>query len=142
MSVDTHVHRRTGPLRTALAVICVVLVVEIIGGLAAHSLALLFDAGHMLTDLFAIGLAWFALAQSHRPADSRRTYGYHRVGILAALANATVLVLIVAGIVFDAVRRLQHPEPVQGGIVVAVALAAVAANGFVTVRLRPERQDL
>ena len=108
----------------------------------SHSLALLADAGHLLTDVFALGLAWFAVAQSRRPADSRRTYGYHRVGILAALLNATVLVLIVLGIVYEAVRRLQSPQPVQGAIVIVAALVAVAVNAFIGVLLRRQQRNL
>ena len=74
-----------GRLRLALALTVATLAVELAGGLFAHSLALLSDAGHVLADVFALGLAWFALEQSRRPADRRRSYGYQRVGILAAL---------------------------------------------------------
>src|SRR5919198_1156568 len=104
--------------------------------------ALLADAGHMLTDVFALALAWFAVVQSRRPADSRRTYGYHRVGILAALVNATALVLIVLAIVYEAVRRLVTPQPVQGVVVVGAALIAVAANALIGVLLRRQQENL
>jgi cobalt-zinc-cadmium efflux system protein len=117
-------------------------VVEVAGGLAAHSLALLSDAGHVLTDVFALGLAWFALAQSQRPADKRRSYGYQRAGILAALLNSAVLILIVVGIAVEAVRRLAAPQHVQGGLVIAVALAGVAINVFVLLILRRHSQNL
>lgn len=116
--------------------------VEVAGGLAAHSLALLSDAGHVLTDVFALGLAWFALAQSQRPADKRRSYGYQRAGILAALLNSAVLILIVVGIAVEAVRRLAAPQHVQGGLVIAVALAGVAINVFVLLILRRHSQNL
>src|SRR6184192_2323868 len=109
-------------LRRALALTLVVLAVELAGGLFAHSLALLSDAGHVLADVFALGLAWFALEQSRRPADRRRSYGYQRVGILAALVNAITLVVIVLAIAFEAVRRIMVPQPVQDGVVIAVAL--------------------
>src|SRR5438477_10323155 len=89
-------------LRVALALPVMVLAVELGGGLWSHSLALLSDAGHLLTDVFALGLAWVAISQSRRPADARRTYGYHRVGILAALVNATALILIVFAIGYEA----------------------------------------
>src|SRR5438105_10323416 len=115
------VNRGGTRLRFALGLTLVILVVELAGGLLSHSLALLSDAGHVLTDVFALGLAWFAVRQSRRPADSRRTYGYHRVGILAALINATTLVVIVIAIMYEAARRLAHPEPVQAGLVVAAA---------------------
>src|ERR1700682_5175894 len=109
-----HVSSRGSTLKLALGLTCAVLA----GGLASHSLALLSDAGHVLTDVFALGLAWFAVAQSDRPADSRRSYGYHRVSILAALVNAVTLIVIVLAIAYEAVQRLTHPQPVQGGIVI------------------------
>src|SRR5438094_10457385 len=99
-------------LRLGLVLTLAVLVIELAGGLLSHSLALLSDAGHVLTDVFALGLAWFAVEQSKRPADQRRTYGYHRVGILAALLNAAALIVIVLAIGFEAVRRLMAPDPV------------------------------
>src|ERR1700675_831489 len=101
-----HVRSRGSALKTALALTCVVLVVELAGGLISHSLALLSDAGHVLTDVFALGLAWFAVEQAKRPADQRRSYGYQRVSILAALVNAVTLIAIVIVIAIEAVRRL------------------------------------
>jgi len=119
-----------------------VLVIELAGGLLSHSLALLSDAGHVLTDVFALGLAWFAVEQSKRPADQRRTYGYHRVGILAALLNAATLIVIVLAIGFEAVRRIMDPAPVQGGLVIATALVAIAINAFVILTLRGDSGNL
>src|SRR5207244_12052312 len=106
-------------LRLALGLTLAILVIELAGGLLAHSLALLSDAGHVLMDVFALGLAWFAVEQSKRPADHRRTYGYHRISILAAFLNAITLIVIVLAIAFEAVRRFLHPEHVHGGLVVA-----------------------
>ena len=100
-------------LRLAFFLTIIILMVEVIGGWWANSLALLSDAGHVLTDLFALGLAWFATAQAERPANSSKTFGYHRVGILAALVNALTLILIALAILWEAVGRFQHPEPVQ-----------------------------
>src|SRR3984893_15733821 len=115
-------------LRKALALTCLVLAVEFAGGLASHSLALLSDAGHVLTDVFALGLAWFAVEQAKRPADRRRSYGYQRVSLLAALVNAVALIGIVVVIAIEALRRLANPEPVQGGIVIVAALVGIAIN--------------
>jgi cobalt-zinc-cadmium efflux system protein len=129
-------------LKVALALTCAVLVVELAGGLISHSLALLSDAGHVLTDVFALGLAWFAVAQSNRPADARRSYGYHRVSILAALVNSVTLIVIVIAIAYEAIRRMAHPEPVQGGIVIATALVAIAINLVVAFGLRGEAHSL
>jgi len=129
-------------LRLALGLTLAILVIELAGGLLSHSLALLSDAGHVLTDVFALGLAWFAFEQSKRPADKRRSYGYQRAGILAALANAAVLIVIVLAIALEAVRRLLAPEPVAGGLVVATALTAIAINAFVLLTLRAETRNL
>src|ERR1700682_6617080 len=105
------VRSRGSVLKVALALTCVVLAVELAGGVVSHSLALLSDAGHVLTDVFALGLAWFAVEQSKRPADKRRSYGYQRVGILAALVDSVTLIGIVLVIAMGAGRRLAGPEP-------------------------------
>src|SRR3981081_1677212 len=136
------VRSRGSVLKVALALTCVVLAVELTGGLISHSLALLSDAGHVLIDAFALGLAWFAGSQANRPADARRSYGYHRVSILAALANSLTLIVIVVAIAYEAIRRLAHPEPVQGGIVIVAALVGIAINGFVPFGLRGESHSL
>jgi len=136
------VSSRASALKVALALTCVVLVVELAGGLLSHSLALLSDAGHVLTDVFALGLAWFAVSQANRPADARRSYGYHRVGILAALVNSVTLILIVLAIAYEAIRRLANPEPVQGGIVIVAALVAIAINAYVAFGLRGKARSL
>jgi cobalt-zinc-cadmium efflux system protein len=136
------VRSRGSALKLALALTCVVLAVELVGGLVSHSLALLSDAGHVLTDVFALGLAWFAVAQASRPADARRSYGYHRVSILAALVNSVTLIVIVIAIAYEAVRRLAHPEPVQGAVVIVAALAGIAINTFVAFGLRGQSRSL
>lgn len=133
---------RGATLRMALALTCLILVVEFAGGLISHSLALLADAGHILTDVFALGLAWFAVEQSKRPADKRRSYGYQRVSILAALVNSVTLVIIVIAIAYEAVRRLASPEPVQGEVVIVTALIGIAVNSFVIFGLRGENKSL
>src|SRR5579864_2227974 len=133
---------RASRLKAALALTLAVLLVELAGGLYSHSLALLSDAGHVLTDVFALGLAWFAVVQSTRPADQRRSYGYQRVSILAALLNSVTLVVIVLAIAFEAVRRLAAPQPVHGEIVIVSALAGIAINLFVIFRLRGDSHSL
>src|SRR3981081_178642 len=132
---------RSATLKRALVLTCGILGVEFAGGLISPSLALLSDAGHVLTDVFALGLAWFAVAQSQRPADKRRSYGYHRVSILAALVNSVTLIVIVLAIGYEAIRRLAHPEPVQGGLVIVTAVIGLAINSFVVVALRRETRD-
>jgi cobalt-zinc-cadmium efflux system protein len=110
---DGHTHSHDVPrqvLRLGFLLTLAILVVEAVGGVLGHSLALLSDAGHILTDIVALGLAWFAAAQAERPADERRTFGYHRVGILTALANGLTLVVIAIAITFEAYHRLREPE--------------------------------
>lgn len=137
-----HVSQTGTKLRLALGLTLAILLVELAGGLLSHSLALLSDAGHVLTDVFALGLAWFAVEQAKRPADQRRTYGYQRVGILAALLNAVTLIVIVIAIAYEAVRRLVEPQPVHGGIVIATALVGIAINVFVILTLRQQGRNL
>jgi cobalt-zinc-cadmium efflux system protein len=129
-------------LRVALALTGVVLLVEIAGGLWAHSLALLSDAGHVVTDLLVLGLSVFALDQVQRPASPRRTFGYHRVGILVALLNAGLLAAIVLGIAVEAVRRLQNPGEIRGGLMAAAAVVGLAISLIIAALLRPMEGDL
>ena len=123
-------------LRTAFLLTIVILAVEIAGGALARSLSLFADAGHVLTDLVALGLAWFAEAQAARPSDASRTYGYHRTGILAALANAVTLIVILIGIVFEAARRLQHPQAVTPWVMFLAAGVGIAVNAYIGLGLR------
>src|SRR5258708_22370691 len=136
------VRSRGSALQLALALTCLVLAVELVGGLVSHSLALLSDAGHVLTDVFALGLAWFAVAQANRPADARRTYGYHRVSILAALVNSVTLIVIVIAIAYEALPRLRPPDPVQAGVVISAALPRPPRNTFLAFGLRGQSQCL
>src|SRR5580765_5528719 len=87
---------------------------EVAGGIAAGSLALLADAGHMLTDFASLSLAWFGFRLSRRPADWRRTYGFDRFQVLVAFANGLALFAIAGWIVYEAVERLSSPTPVEG----------------------------
>ena len=109
---------------------------------AADWLVHLSDAGHVLTDVFALGLAWFAIEQAKRPADRRRSYGYQRVSILAALVNSVTLIVIVIAIAIEAVRRLANPEPVQGAVLIVAALVAIAINAYVVLGLRGHGENL
>ena len=102
--------RPSAGLFLAVVLTAAVLLAEGIGGLLANSLALLADAGHVLTDIFALGMSWFALRQARRPADARRTFGYHRVGIITALLNAAALLPISAFLIYEAVARLSTPS--------------------------------
>ena len=125
--------RREGEQRRlllALGIAVVAMLAEGFGGWAANSLALLSDAAHMLADTGAIALSLFALRVASRPADAKRTYGYYRLEILAALLNGAVLIAIAAGIAFEGYRRLLRPEPVQLGTVVALASFGIVLNAL------------
>jgi cobalt-zinc-cadmium efflux system protein len=102
--------------------------VEAAGGLLAGSLALLADAGHMLTDAAALAFAWLAFRLARRPADPQRSYGDHRLQILAAFLNGVILIAIVAWIIFEAVQRLREPVEILGGLMLAVAAVGLVAN--------------
>ncbi|HEX8983350.1 MAG TPA: cation diffusion facilitator family transporter [Ktedonobacterales bacterium] len=133
-----HTHSHTlarESLRLGFWLTAAILVIEFVGGLLSHSLALLSDAGHVLTDVVALGLAWFAMAQAERPANERRTFGYHRVGILVALFNGLSLVLIALLIGYEAYQRLLTPEQVHPGVMAPAALVAIAVNLFIARRL-------
>src|ERR671931_2657805 len=115
-------------LLIALGAAIVATVAEAVGGWVSNSLALLSDAGHMLADAAAIGLSLFALRIATRPADARRTYGYYRLEILAALVNGAALLAIAAAIAIEGYRRLMHPEPVRVQTMVLLACLGIALN--------------
>ena len=115
-------------LRIALALTAALLVVEVIGGLLANSIALLADAGHMLTDVAALALALFVAWFSRQPETPQKTYGYLRWEILAAFVNGATLLLISAWILWEAITRIRAPEPVRGGLMLAVASVGLVVN--------------
>jgi len=134
-----HLHLRAGAdaraLTIALALIVAFMGAELVAGIVAHSLALLSDAAHMLTDAAALALALFALRIARRPPRGAMTYGFGRVEILSAQANGITLVLLAAWIVFEAIRRLVAPPDVEGAIVVVVALVGIVVNLAATMAL-------
>jgi cobalt-zinc-cadmium efflux system protein len=115
-------------LAAAAALIVAFMAGEVVAGLVAHSLALLSDAAHMLTDAAAIGLALVTARVAGRPARGGYTYGLRRLEILSAQANGITLVLLAAWLAYEAVRRLITPQPVTGGLMLGVALAGVVVN--------------
>jgi cobalt-zinc-cadmium efflux system protein len=122
-----------GRLAFAFALTCLMLVVEALGGWWSGSLALLADAAHMLVDAGALALAWAAAVYALKPADARRSFGYARMEVLAGFVNALVQVLLVAGIVYEAVRRLMALESlhIQSGVMLVVAVVGLAVNAIV-----------
>lgn len=126
---------------TALALTAGYMLVEVAGGLLSGSLALLADAGHMLTDAAALALAWAGFRIGRRAADARRTFGYMRMEVLAGLINALTLFALVAWIFFEAVQRLRQPVEVLSGPMLAVAIIGLLVNITVFVILHRGDRD-
>ena len=125
-----HRHHDSNLRRVVLALLLTgtFMIVEVIGGILSGSLALLADAGHMLTDTMALALAAAAFHVSKRPADNKRTFGYQRFQILAAFVNGLSLLLIVGWILYEAIERLLYPQAVIGGTMLIVAAAGLVVN--------------
>ncbi|HMG11786.1 MAG TPA: cation diffusion facilitator family transporter [Gemmatimonadaceae bacterium] len=126
-----HSHGADAPvrsLRIALVLTAILLVVEAIGGFVSNSIALLADAGHMLTDVAALGLALFVAWFSRQPETPQKTFGYLRWEILAAFLNGSTLLLISAWILWEAITRFSAPVPIQGGLMLAVATGGLIVN--------------
>ena len=136
-SHGSHSHASVTDKRMGLAVLLTALFVagEATAGWLGHSVALFSDAGHNFADALALGFSWYALKIASRPSCAQRTFGYHRVGILAALVNAVSLVVIAFFIAYEAVTRLLHPEPVHGTVMIGVAAAAVVINVLIAMWL-------
>jgi cobalt-zinc-cadmium efflux system protein len=115
--------------------------VELIAGIKAHSLALVSDAGHNFTDALALGLAWAGFYLQSKPPDEVKTYGYHRAGVLSAFVNALTLVALSVWILYESVARLRAPEPVNETIMMVVAGLGLVLNGSVMLALRVASRD-
>lgn len=140
-----HDHRRASrrALTAVLALTVGFTLVEVVGGFLTDSLALLADAGHMLSDTFAIGLALTALVLARRPSTPRRSFGFQRAEILAAFVNGLTLVMVSGWIIWEAVQRFRDPPDVLAGWMLAVAVAGLVANAVsATILLRSERESL
>ncbi len=125
-----------GRLAVVFCIVLAVLVVEIIGGLVSGSLALLADAAHMASDAAGVGLTLLAVWFASRPPTTRRTFGYQRLEILAAIVNAVILLGAATLITIEAVRRLADPEPISTGLVLVFAIIGLLANGASLMVLR------
>jgi cobalt-zinc-cadmium efflux system protein len=136
--MHVHAHGAGGPtrvLKISLVATAAYIVLLVVAGIRAHSLALLSEAGHNLSDFMALLLSLVAVYFQSRPANSTKTYGYHRAGVLAALVNATSLVAVSFFIFYEAFKRLQHPEHVHAGVMMWVAAAGVVMNGAIALLL-------
>jgi len=139
-----HVHPTLSPAILGWAMVATLGLVgaEIVCGILGHSVALLNDAVHNLSDVPAIGLSYLAMRWAQRPADSEKTYGYHRAGTLAAFTNAVVLVLLSIWLGYESIERLRSPVEVVESWMIWTSLAALAVNGGITLALVRGRNDL
>ena len=132
----------SGVLAGAVAATALLVAAELLGGYVGHSISLLSDALHNLSDIPTMLISWLALHWAARPADHERTYGYQRAGVLAAFTNAILLILVALGLFYAAFQRFRHPVAVHESWMIGVSLLALAINGGITLALVGSRRDL
>ncbi|HAM52969.1 MAG TPA: cation transporter [Nitrospiraceae bacterium] len=129
-------------LTLTLGITFLILLLEVAGGILSNSLALLSDAGHVLTDIFALGLSIIAARISRRPSDYRATYGYQRVGLLAAVINGVSLVVISAFIFFESCKRFASPHQIDISLMLSIAVLGLAGNVVMAFIIGRRHEDL
>src|ERR1700693_2656227 len=132
----------SGVLAGAVAATLLLVVAELLGGYLGHSISLVSDALHNLSDIPTLLISWIALHWAARPADHERTYGYQRAGVLAAFTNAILLVLVSLALFYEAFERFLHPVAVHESWMIGVSILALAINGGITLALVSSRRDL
>jgi len=137
-----HPAMRPSVLAWAMAATLGLVAAEVMGGLLGHSVALLNDAAHNLSDVPALGISWLAMRWAERPADSEKTFGYHRAGTLAAFTNAVLLVLLALWLAYESIERLRSPVEVVESWMIWTSIAALAVNGGITLALVRGHSDL
>src|SRR5215467_1735532 len=137
-----HTHGTGRILRISLAVTMLYIILLVVAGIRAHSLALLSEAGHNLSDFLALLLSLIAVYLQARPPSATKTYGYHRAGVLVALLNALSLVLVSFLIFYEAFKRLQSPADVHAKVMIWVAAAGVVMNGVIALLLYRAGRDV
>src|ERR1700686_3191327 len=137
-----HPEMASGVLAAAVAATALLVAAELVGGYGGHSISLVSDALHNLSDIPTMLISWLALRWAARPADQERTYGYQRAGVLAAFINAILLVLVALGLFYAAFERLRHPVTVHESWMIGVSLLALAINGGITLALVRSRRDI
>lgn len=140
--VGGEARRLSGRLKWALAATVGLVAVELAGGVASHSIALVTDGVHNLTDAPTMAISWLAARWAERPPTSEKTYGYHRAGILAAFTNSLVLLLVSGFLAWQAYERFRHPETVQAPVMLVLGAVALVVNGGITLALVRGRGDL
>lgn len=145
-SVFGHAHGVSGGMTAVLAasVIATFVLVfsEFAAGYLGHSIALVSDAIHNLTDVPSLVISWLAIRWAMRPPTEEKTYGYHRAGILAAFVNAVLLSLAAVFLIYESIERLRHPVEVQAGIMMWMSIGALVINGGITLGVHSGRKDL
>jgi cobalt-zinc-cadmium efflux system protein len=137
-----HEHGTGKVLRVSLFVTAAYIVLLVVAGVRAHSLALLSEAGHNLSDFLALLLSLAAVYLEGRPPSATKTYGYRRAGVLAALVNSLSLIVVAFFIFYEAAKRLQRPEQVHAGLMIWVAAAGVVMNGVIALMLWRSKRDV
>src|ERR1700730_18542829 len=132
----------TGVPAVAAAATAILVAAELLGGYRGHSISLVSDALHNLSDIPTMLISWLALRLAARPADHERTFGYQRAGVLAAFTNAILLILVALVLFWEAIERFRHPIAVHESWVIGVSLLALAVNGGITLALVRSRHDL
>jgi cobalt-zinc-cadmium efflux system protein len=134
--------RMTGVLGVAVVATLALVAVEVVAGYAAHSIALVSDAAHNLTDVPTLVISWLATRLAMRPPTAEKTYGYRRAGILAAFVNAMLVSFVALFVILESLNRLRHPVEVQAGIMMWVSAVALVVNGGITLAVHSGRSDL
>jgi len=132
----------SGVLAGAVAATALLVAAELLGGYLGHSISLVSDALHNLSDIPTMLISWIGLRWASRPADHERTYGYQRAGVLAAFTNAILLIVVGLGLFYEAFQRFRHPVTVQEGWMIWISLLALAINGGITLALVQSRRDI
>jgi len=138
---DHHIENNSKKLFISIGLTALIFIAEFAGGLWTGSLALLSDSAHVFMDAFALGLSFLAIRVATLPANDRHTYGYHRMQVLAALANGATLLFISFEILKDAINRFQHPEPIMAGPMLVIAIIGLVVNIIVALVLREHDHD-
>src|SRR5712692_2762811 len=137
-----HSERTRRVLRLSLVATMLYIVLLVVAGIRAHSLALLSEAGHNLSDFLALLLSLLAVYLEGRPPSATKTYGYRRAGVLVALVNALSLIVVSFFIFYKAFQRIQHPEQVRAPVMIGVAAAGVVMNGVIALLLWRSPRDV
>ena len=138
----SHFHRPDWVVKGALLITLILVVIEFVTGHLSHSLALVSDGWHNLTDLPALILAWIALYFERKPPDHQRTYGYQRAGVLTAFVNSLLLVAVAIFICYEGYERILNPEPIATNAMLVVGVVALVINGSISLSLASGRRDL